>query len=394
MQAFIPQSRSCFVQADFLRSQDDACFGIYAKTPDTPKSVTRKLRYLPISHPLRTKYDYCNMMYVAAVHIIETLTGSSMVEFLHQRVWNPLGMNNSYFGQDDLIAQGDINRFAKGYQWRDEKSAYIDVPWPKQPEAAGAGEMISTASDYVKFVRSLIQKSGPISEKGHEELVKPRTITNWAPDQPFHSQELYALGLSIEHYHGELVIGHDGSTTGFGSKMLYLPRLKWGIVVLSNTGDASDAHEQICWSMIDDLLDVPQDKRFDWTKKDDEEDKDEKVDLYPNLPDPPIPTTLPLSEYTGAYSHDGYGTLAVQLKEDKLWIDATDRTWRITFSFEHASGEYFIVTRKDVATIETEEMKAEFRLDPSGRVAQLGMDFVPELNGELIWFLKDIIQEL
>jgi len=38
-------------------------------------------------------------------------------------------------------------------------------------------------------------------------------------------------------------------------------------------------------------------------------------------------------------------------------------------------------------------MKAEFRLDLSGRVAQLGVDFVPELIGELIWFRKDTTQE-
>lgn len=38
---------------------------------------------------------YCNMMYVVAGHVIETLTGGSLEMFLKERIWQPLGMKST-----------------------------------------------------------------------------------------------------------------------------------------------------------------------------------------------------------------------------------------------------------------------------------------------------------
>jgi len=35
------------------------------------------------------------MMYVVAGHVISTLTGKSLEEFLKERVWGPLGMKST-----------------------------------------------------------------------------------------------------------------------------------------------------------------------------------------------------------------------------------------------------------------------------------------------------------
>lgn len=364
--------------------------GVYAKEPDIPKTVTRKLRHLPLSRPLRAKYQYSNIMYVVAVHIVETLTRDWFGDFLHQKLWEPLGMNDTYFGLEDVKDQGAIDQLAKGYRWDEQKSTYAEVPWPVQPEGAGAGEVKSTALDYAAFIRCMIGKTGPISENGHEELVKPRTITGDEP-KPFHSHALYALGWEIETYHGETIIGHDGSTNGFQCKMLYLARLEWGIVIFGNSNTAGRAEELICLALVDDLLDVPVKKRFDWEKhwKDEDEEPEckKKEDFYPNLPETPIPLTLPLSSYAGSYKHDGYGTLVVEHKDGVLHIDATDRTWRFTLSLEHVSGEFFTADLLDVDTLDKERLKAQFRIDAGGMVSEFGIDFVEELE-DLIWFQR------
>lgn len=297
-------------------------------------------------------------------------------------------MNNTYFGNDDVEKRGVLHQLAKGYGWRDKDSSFREIPWPIQPEAAGAGEIISNVEDVALYIRAMMRKNGPISENGHEELVKPRTITG-CKMIPFQSDELYALGWETKTYHGETIIGHDGATNGFQSSMLYLPRLEWGIVILTNSEDAYFPKEKIIYSMIDDLLGIPTEKRFDWdklAKEEEEEDKPKtKEDFYPNLPDPILPITSPLEKYAGKYKHAGYGVLPVVLEDGKLKADGSDRTWRFILELEHASGEFFVGNQVNIETLSEYQMKAQFTITDNGEVGWFGVKFVEEMH-DFIWF--------
>lgn len=330
-------------------------------------------------------------MYVAAVHLVETLTAMSIEDFLREKIWRPLGMNNTYFGNDEVGERGALGQLAKGYGWREKESTLGEIPWPIQPEAAGAGEIISNVEDMALYIRAKIRKNGPISEEGHEQLIKPRTITG-EKTMMFESEVLYALGWERKTYHGEEVIGHDGSTNGFQSSMLYLPRLEWGVVILSNSEDVYLPKQKIIYAMIDDLLDIPMGKRFDWdgsAEVDDEQEKPKtKEELYFNLPDAIISPTLPLEKYEGRYKNDGYGILPVKLKDGRLQANGSDRTWRFTLDLEHASGEFFVANALNLETLQEYNMKAQFRIAENGEVGEFGVAFVEQMNGDLIWFKR------
>jgi len=301
-------------------------------------------------------------------------------------------MSNTYFGMSGLKQHQRIADLAKGYYWDKGKKYYIEVPWIEQPEGSGAGEMISNAFDFAKFLRGMIRKAGPISEEGLKELIKPRTIILDEDLKPFRSATLYALGWDIDVYHGELIISHDGSIGGFASRMLYIPQLEWGVVSFGNTQTAYTAHEKICWSLIDDLLEIPAEKRFDWdewlSKDMDEQDSKTTEELYPNLPENKMPLTLPMEEHVGRYEDKGYGGLIVELKGGKLVADATDRTWRSELTFVHVSGEFFVVEILDIGTHEVDRRKAEFRIGAEGKVMQMGIAFLDEIEDDLIWFRR------
>ncbi|KAI9742829.1 MAG: hypothetical protein M1818_003558 [Claussenomyces sp. TS43310] len=381
-----------------LPDHDDACMGIDAKTPDTVESVTRKLRHLPLSAPLRSKFQYCNMMFAVGVHLIEKLTCTRMVDWLRNRIWTPLKMNSTYFLMDDIIEHKVIDQLAKGYGWDKEEETIFEIPWPVQPEGAGAGEINSTAADYASFLRCMIDKSAPFSAAGHEELVKPRTIMGTEPN-PSWSPTLYALGWNIETYHGEKIIGHSGGTSGFECQMMFLPGKKWGVVIFTNSIDASPAIEKICWTLIDDLLKIPRERRFDWDEeaaknsREYEEGDMTTEKLYPKIPEPRFPATLPLEAYAGEYADEGYGTLKVEWKNQKLFIDCMDRTWRHVMTFEHVSGEFFALEKRDVDQRWKDKLRAEFRLNAEGTVSQLGVDLVSELDGAMIWFQRIVSDE-
>jgi hypothetical protein len=67
---------------------------------------------------------------------------------------------------------------------------------------------------------------------------------------------------------------------------------------------------------------------------------------------------LPLEAYAREYTHAGYGTLFVEYEDGKLQVDATDRTWRLTMSLEHVSGEFFVAEKFDVDTHDKDRIRA------------------------------------
>lgn len=324
---------------------------------------------------------------------IETVSGQSLCDFLHERFFKPLGMKDTYFGMDDLEQKRGTDELARGYKYFTEKhekhNEFKAVPWLNQPEGSGAGELISTSPDYLKFVKMLLKEEPPLSKNAHEELTKPR-IWNGQERKEWMSHQLYALGLEIETYHGEQVIGHDGCIHGFTSKNLWVPRLGWGVVVHVNCDDADGVLNKICWGLIDDLLGVAQERRYDWDdilQKESEEPECKSIEeLFPDIPNPPPPHALGIVEYGGAYAHAGYGILKVELDEEAkdLVCDMTDRTWRNMMRFVHVSGEKFCVEMVDIETTELDRVRAEFRI-VDGKVTDLGVVMSTEME-ELIWF--------
>lgn len=393
----LPEYASCSVAALFnfanFGSHDDACLGVFAKEPDTPQSVTRKLRHLPLNEPLRTKWQYSNVMYTAACHLVEVLTGQLIGDFLRQRIWKHLEMHDTFYGLSDLQDHRGIDNLSRGYGWDEESNQYVEILWPDQPEGRGAGEMISTVHDYAKFLKCMVHQAGPISAIGHKELVKPRMLALGEEEtRPYMSPNCYALGWNVENYHGETVINHGGATNGFRCNMMYLPRLKFGIVVFGNCNTAYIPNEKICWALVDEMLGISHEKQYDWDaagKEDLAKEHLETVEeLYTNLPDVRIPLALPLDKYAGEYTHAGYGTMVVECKDGKLQVDATDRTWRFKMSLEHVSGEFFVAERFDVDNHYKDRMRAQFRLGADGKPRSLGLELVREMLDEKIWFQK------
>jgi CubicO group peptidase (beta-lactamase class C family) len=59
------------------------------------KDGVRSLRNLPLTAGLRTAFQYCNLMFVVASHVVETLTGVWLGDVLKERIWEPLGMKST-----------------------------------------------------------------------------------------------------------------------------------------------------------------------------------------------------------------------------------------------------------------------------------------------------------
>jgi hypothetical protein len=81
-------------------------------------------------------------------------------------------MENTYFGVDDAKERQKLESLATGYRWEAESESFIELLWKSQLEESDCGEMISNVSDFTRFLRTMIGKTRPVSERGHKEVMK------------------------------------------------------------------------------------------------------------------------------------------------------------------------------------------------------------------------------
>lgn len=246
----------------------------YGGPIDTPRKVVRNLRYFPLATEPRTECLYCNVMYVAASHAFETVTGEWLGKTLKDTIWEPLGMHHTFFSLQDAQKAVDSGgaKLARGYFWEEDEEggngrctpeAYMDFP-----EASGAGCMISSVLDYAEWLKVLTNCSTPLNEKILTAMVTPRAIVE-LKSEPWDGVMTYALGWYLNTYKGERVIFHLGGLLGFGTYLLYLPHRKWGVVLMANATPSSShvVEEILAMALLDDLLEVPSERRYDVNAK-------------------------------------------------------------------------------------------------------------------------------
>ena len=394
----------------------------------TLRDAVRSLRHLPLTAEIRTKFQYCNMMYMVISHVIETITKNWLGDVLFQRIWEPLGMFHTFFSVEDAkaaVAAGNAS-LARGYMWADSTQEYFPVPYIDESVASGAGAVISNVLDYAKWIRCMMTKSPPLSQAGHAAVISPR-IHSSIPDLPsFTGSESYGLGWQLSIYRSEPLIYHGGGLTGFGAVMGYLPRKQWGVAMMGNTAPTSNFVQQILvFQLIDDLLLTPQNERYNWTaffegslnQLDHDLHHAEEI-LYPHAPkgEKALPLSLSLESYTGIYNNPGYRNLTLTLinkndtysptdlsdhdSEQILHADFWDRTWPQLVNLHHVSGEYFLAHFRHAALSNSSEeladyvpiwdgiRRAEFRIGANKQVSEIGIEIGPSMSEEKIWFRK------
>lgn len=327
-------------------------------------------------------------MYTVATHLIETVTGETYGKFVRERIWEPLGMFNTFHDVTNVEAGDAKAHLAMGYHWDKEKGEHIAIPSYAQPEGQGAGCVYSSVSDYARWVRALLQHSHPLSQASHKEMVTGRIIVPFEGNDalPLYGHSLYALGLIVESYRGHALIGHDGAFDGFKSLMRYMPGHNWGVVMFGNSDDAS----YVLQKLMDELLEVPQATRTDWPMywekcQVDEEEEEEDLELSPPESNEPLP--LPLHIFAGEYAHAGYRSLTLVYKEGTLEADCTDRGMPFRLRFGLFSGNRFVVERENTLDKSNQKLQAKFDID-DGLIKGLGLPLCDGMKDDLVWFRR------
>jgi D-alanyl-D-alanine carboxypeptidase len=187
-----------------------------------PEDVIKSLLELPLNFPPGEKYAYSNTGYHLLGMIIHQVTGKLWGDFLKERIFEPLAMNDTrVVSCSELIT----NR-AAGYVWENGQvqNGYFLAPTIL---AYAGGGLRSTALDLAKWDAALA---------GEKVLKRPVLDQMWTPAKFNNgSPSSYGFGWVITNSHGHRVISHTGShMTGFKTVLLRLVDDKLTVIVLTN----------------------------------------------------------------------------------------------------------------------------------------------------------------
>jgi CubicO group peptidase (beta-lactamase class C family) len=135
-------------------------------------------------------------------YIVEKLSGKPFPDFLRERIFQPLGMNDTAF----YVPKDKMSRLATVYTWGADGLA--PMPHDKgvnEPPgmASGGGGLYSTAADYLRFAQMLANE-GQLDGK---RLLAPSTVavmtTNRVPE-------------AVKNQNGKFGIGQYRMQPGFG----------------------------------------------------------------------------------------------------------------------------------------------------------------------------------
>ncbi|KAI1373574.1 beta-lactamase/transpeptidase-like protein [Hypoxylon crocopeplum] len=399
--------------------------------PGTVRDVVRSLRHLPMVTEPRVKWRYCNIMFMVAAHVIQTLTGQWLGTTMRERIWEPLGMTGTYLSVEQALDAGED--VAEGYFWDylgvagegggvteagegegGGKGGFVKVPYASLNLASGAGGIVSNVQDYARWIRCLIRGDGDengcplLPAEAHRELKAARVVLPPQSRQGFDAPVSYALGWDVATYRGHRVFSHSGGMEAYGAQVYFFPDLEYGVVTLANTALTSNVVGwEVAWKLINEKIGVPEEERFDWTGlgKDMVDGQLKLADiavetLYPEHADPPLPKALPLEEYVGVYAHPAYQNVKVELIDkdarngtgkSELKAVRDNMEWQMVFEFQHVSGEFWAVVIDFLNTpnmLNGQLARAEFVISVKGSVDKLKMEFLEDGSEGIIVFDK------
>jgi CubicO group peptidase (beta-lactamase class C family) len=187
----------------------------------TPQHIIDKWAKKPLDFEPGTRWQYSNTGYVVAGMIAEKVSGEPLLTYLHQKIFDPLGMT-SVRDQDDT----NTPAFPAGYH----RNALGPVRVAQQPGRGwlyAAGELSMTAADLAKWdIARMNRALLPASDWAEQETPVLRTDgrTNG-----------YGLGVYNHYARERHVIDHGGEAVGFLTQNTVYPDTKDAIIVFTNS---------------------------------------------------------------------------------------------------------------------------------------------------------------
>lgn len=204
---------------------------------DDPRALRSRLATLDPICPPGQCHAYQNVAFDAASEVVESVTGKSYREALHDRLFGPLGMTRASVSLPGLTGSESWARPHVGGRSprvvEEIKEAYYRVP--------AAGGVNGSIKDLAIWMRAQMGERPAVLppevlRTAHSPRVEtPRENRRRRDYSDRLSNARYGLGWRIFDYSGHRVVGHHGGVRGYRALILFDPQRKAGVAALWNT---------------------------------------------------------------------------------------------------------------------------------------------------------------
>jgi D-alanyl-D-alanine carboxypeptidase len=202
----------------------------------------------PPNFPPGTAFEYSNTNYALLGLIIEKVDGKPLAQAMQDRLFGPLGLQNTILPANSVNTIPDP--YSHGYLYGSSSVALVGSP-PYSPEiqaaaragtllpkdytdvnhsfATAAGGAISTAKDIATWIQALV--AGRVLNTAYQR----RWLDSLQPEDPNKPDgQRYGYGISQLRWGPNTVYFHGGETVGYNSFIGYDPNNQMTLVVWTN----------------------------------------------------------------------------------------------------------------------------------------------------------------
>jgi CubicO group peptidase (beta-lactamase class C family) len=311
------------------------------------EEIARRMRYMKPAYSMRSSFIYQNLMYVVAGEVIKKVSGIPWHEFIHKRIFQPLGMTHTYTRFKDAAAEPGI--MTPHFFYGDTVIKTIEaIDFGGYDPAGSVVSCIDDITSWMKFLQDSARINGQrlIKAETFTELFKPQSIV--PPNEFYPTQEktkphwtTYGLGWFQQDYRGRMFQFHTGSLDGAVAIFGFMPEEKFSIYIFANL-DHTEIRHALMWKATD--LWCFNDNSRDWStelyyhykkiredarKKEQEKEAKRVVGTNPSLP---------LDSLAGKYINEIYGDAEIVANGNELTLKFPNK---INLALKHWNYDVF-----------------------------------------------------
>lgn len=294
---------------------------IWYKSEKEPEDFIKHAAFVPEEFEFRNGYGYSNLMFITAGEIISKVTGEPWENYATESFFKPLGMSNTTLSINTIS-----DNIATPHKPTLENGT-VPIEWVSWDKVSAAGGVISCANDMAQWM--MMNLNGG-EWKGQQLINKEQQNRLWTPNNNYYLSERskesipgrhfagYGLGWGLQDYHGTMMVSHGGGYDGMYSRVMMIPDLKLGVVVLTNTMEGIST--PLTYYIANQYL--KKDMR-DWSgeylerARSNNGHKDQVEERIKNRVQGTVPA-LAVGQITGTYYDPMYGEISVSQEDDKL----------------------------------------------------------------------------
>jgi D-alanyl-D-alanine carboxypeptidase len=160
-----------------------------------------------------SKFVYTNENYLLLGLLVEKLTVKTYQDNLAKRITSKIGLKDTYAAGGSIDpGKNESFSYRMGRDWDQEDEIHWSLFF-------GAGSIISTPNDLVKFIKELFD--GKVISKQSLAL-----MTTMKDD--------YGFGMGVDKFGDKTYYGHTGGAQSFGAWLAYLPEEKVALAYTTN----------------------------------------------------------------------------------------------------------------------------------------------------------------